>query len=148
MKSKWFVRNMFFGSLVAGAVALSGTAIAQEKKEERTETRNVIIKRMGKDGKPFLLEGKDFSEFRAKCNDANKAESDVSSGDGNKKFVTHVVVCGDKGESSAEVRGQLVKALEKARAELSERDAGDAQHRAQAVAALDREIARVKAQKD
>ncbi|HEX8535428.1 MAG TPA: hypothetical protein VF662_14795 [Allosphingosinicella sp.] len=146
MKSKGFTGGMFFASLVAGAVALGGTANAQEKKEERTE--NIIIKRYGKDSKPIVLDGKELSEFRSKCNDANKAESDVTSGDGNRKFVTRVVVCGDKGESSADVRGELVKALEKARAELSERDSGDAQHRAEAIAALDREIARVKAQKD
>jgi hypothetical protein len=135
------------GSLIAGALAFGGTAVAQDK-EERREVRNVIIKRMGKDGKPAVLEGREVSEFRAKCNAANKAESDVSSGDGNRKFVTRIVVCGDRGESSAQVRGELVKALEKARAELSDGDRGDARHRAEAVAALDREIARVKAQND
>ena len=135
------------GSLLAGAVVVAGPAIAQEK-EERSETRNIIIKRAGKDGKPLVLDGKELSEFRAKCNEANKAESEVSSGDKDHKFSTRIMVCGDKGESSAEVRGELVKALEKARAELSGRDGADGRHRAEAVAALDREIARVKAQKD
>jgi hypothetical protein len=136
------------GSLLAGAVVVAGPAIAQEKKEERSETRNIIIKRVGKDGKPLVLDGKELSEFRAKCNEANKAESEVRSGDKDHKFSTRIMVCGDKGESSAEVRGELVKALEKARAELSGRDGADGRHRAEAVAALDREIARVKAQKE
>lgn len=145
MKSNAGLVRLTIGSLVAGAVALGGPVMAQEKGERR-EVRNIIVKRDGRDGKPIVLDREEISEFRAKCNAANKAESDVTSGDGKRKFVTRIVVCGDKGESSAQVRGELVKALERARAELSERD--DGEHRAEAVAALDREIARVKAQKD
>lgn len=134
------------GILLAGGLAIGSPALAQEKEGARREFRNVIVKRDGKDGKPVVIEGRELSEFKAKCEKANKAESEVSSGSGDKKYFHKIVVCGDEGETPAEVRAELLKALEKARTELGSRDRIPAEHRADALAALEREIARVRAQ--
>lgn len=136
------------GSFIAAAIALGGPAIAQEKKDERREIRSIIVKRGDKDGKPLILDGKELSEFRARCNGLDHAESDVRSGDGDKKVVTRVVICRDKGQGSAALRDGLVEALESVRGELGDRERMSAEHRADAIAALEREIARLKAQKD
>lgn len=132
------------GVLLLGVVGAGSPGFAQER--ETREVRNVIIKRLDKDGRPLPADRRELTEIRAKCAAGNKAESDVSSGDGKNRFVTHIVVCGDKGATSAETREKLVKALEKAHAELKSEEELSAGHRAEALAALEREIARVKAQ--
>jgi beta-lactamase regulating signal transducer with metallopeptidase domain len=134
------------GALLVGGLGLSAPGVAQDKKDEVVE--NIIIKRMGKDGKdPVIINGERLSELRSRCEGGDKAESDVTSGDEKEKFRTRVVICSKDGKAStAETRERLVKALEKARAGLGEHDSLSAKGRAQASEALEREIARIRSQ--
>lgn len=134
------------GALLVGGLGLSAPGVAQDKKDEVVE--NIIIKRMGKDGKdPVIINGERLSELRSRCEGGAKAESDVTSGDEKEKFRTRVVICSKDGKAStAETRERLVKALEKARAGLGEHDSLSAKGRAQASEALEREIARIRSQ--
>lgn len=144
-------RAAILGALLMGAGGVSAPAFAQEK--DRTEAkekdgkviRNVIIKR-STDGKPVILDRKDLAEFTAKCDGAETVESDVSSGDDKNKFRTRIIICGDKGQQSAELNEKLVKALEKARKEMGSHEEMSAEARARAIEALEREIARLRAQ--
>jgi hypothetical protein len=136
------------GVLLVGGLGFGPPVSAHEKERDTREVRNVIIKRAGKDGKPIILEGRELSELREKCSGTERAESNVSSGDQKNKFVTRIVICGDKGETSAQTRAKLIEALERARADLGERDEMGAAHRAEAMAALEREIARIRSQSE
>ncbi len=139
------------GALLVGAAGSSVPAFAQEK--ERTEAkdkdgkviRNVIIRR-STDGKPVILEGRGLTELTEMCDGAEKVESDVSSGDDKNKFRTRVIICGDKGQQSAELNEKLVKALEKARNEMGDHEEMSSEARARAIEALEREISRLRAQ--
>ena len=140
------------GALLVGTGGFSAPGLAQEKAQAEEKEkggkviRNVIIRR-STDGKPVILEGRELAEFTAKCDGAEKVESDVSSGDDKNKFRTRIVICGDKGQQSAELNEKLVKALEKARKEMGDHEEMSTQARARAIEALEREIARLKSQK-
>ena len=131
-------------SIAASAALAAMTAIAPASAHEPERKSNIIIKRIGEDGKPIRLEHGRVAEMLAHCRGKEKAESDVTSGEGKEKFRTRVVICG-KGDS-AENRAKLAEALEKARAELSAHEGMSPERRAEAAAALDREIARLRAQ--
>ena len=137
------------GALLVGAAGFSAPLFAQEKEQAEEKggkvIRNVIVRRTS-DGKPVILEGRDLAEFTAKCNGAEKVESDVRSGDDKNKFRTRIVICGDKGQQSAELNQKLVAALEKARKEMGDHEQMSSTQRAQAIEALEREIARLRAQ--
>jgi hypothetical protein len=137
-------RASILGSLLVGGIGFAVPGFAQEKEGDTKVVRNVIVKRV-KDGKPIILEGRELAELSAKCDGANKVESDVSSGGDKNKFRTRVIICGDKGEPTAELNEKLVAALEKARKELGDHEMGSEQ-RAQAIEALEREIARLRSQ--
>jgi hypothetical protein len=140
------------GALLVGAAGFSAPAFAQEKEQAEAKEkdgkviRNVIVKRT-RDGKPIILDGRELAELKAKCEGAQKVESDVSSGDDKNKFRTRVVICGNKGEQSAELNEKLVAALEKARNEMGDHREMSSERRAQAIEALEREIARLRSQK-
>lgn len=126
-------------ALLVTGLGLSAPGFAQEQDKEG-KTPNVIVKRFDKDGK-------DLAELMAKCEPGNKEEADVGSGDGKEKFRTRVIICSDdKRVDSAERREKLAKALEKARARLSEHETLSEKGRAQAAEALEREIARLRSQ--
>ena len=131
------------GTLLVAGLGLSAPGFAQE----REKTQKIVIKRVDKDGKGVIIDGKSLDELKAKCASGNKEESDVTTGDEKNKFRTHVIICSEgKHVDSADRREKLAKALEKARSELSERDGLSEKGRLQAAEALDREIARLRAQ--
>lgn len=135
------------GVLLVAGLGLSAPGFAQEQEKEDKVIRDVIIKRVGKDGKGVIINGKSLDELKASCGSGHREEADVSSGDEKNKFRTHVIICGDgKHANSAEMREKLAKALEKARAGLSEHEALSEKGRSQAAEALEREIARLRSQ--
>lgn len=128
----------------AGLAAALGFAAPAAAGEERVK-KDVVIKRIGPDGKEMRVDGEHARAMLAQCRDGQKAESDVSSGDGKEKFRTRIVICSKDGAASPETRAKLVEALEKARSGLAGESGLSAERRAEAEAALDREIARLKA---
>jgi hypothetical protein len=139
------------GALLVGAAGFSAPAFAQQKeqaeeKEKDGKVMRTVIVRRTSDGKPIILEGRELAELGAKCDGAQKVESDVSTGDDKNKYRARVIICGDKGEQSAELNEKLVKALEKARKDMGDHEQMSAEARARAIEALEREIARLRAQ--
>ena len=131
------------GVTFLAGLGLSPPGFAQEQPREEKEVRNIIIKRMGKGEGDIVIDGKRLSELRANCDTGNKQEADVTSGEGKDKSRTRVILCSKDGRApSPELRERLVKALEKARSELGQSEHLSEKGRAQAVEALDREIAR------
>lgn len=130
--------------LFAGALGLSAPTYAQEEKVERKVVRDVIVKRIDKDGKERIVDGRELTELRARCEGGNKAESDVTTGDGDNKFRTRIVICGD-GKTDPELKERLLAALEKARTELGEHDKMSPEQRREAFDALEREMERIRA---
>ena len=136
-------------ALLVTALGLSAPGFAQEQEQQKDETavQEVIIKRVGKDGKDVIINGKTLDELRAKCASGNREESDVTSGDEKNKLRTRVIICSDdKHADSAERREKLAEALDKARARLSNHESLSEKGRAQAAEALEREIARLRSQ--
>ncbi len=130
--------------LLAG---LSAPAFAQEKPEdgEQREVHNVIIKRIGKDGDRIRIDGKEIGALVAKCTSEDRQEADVSSGEGKDKFRTRVIVCGgDRMADNGATREKLAEALDKARTRLREGDMLSEKGKAQAIEAIEREIARLR----
>lgn len=131
------------------AVLLLGSGLGSAAMAQETEQKsNIIIKRFGADGKPVRAEGDHAIAMRAmECAGNQKAESDVASGEGDQKFRTRVVICSKDGSpASAEQRAKLADALEKAKSQLGAHREMSAERLAEAAAALDREIARLRAQ--
>jgi len=126
-------------------IAMLGAAHDPAVKEER----HVIVKRIGKDGKTVtVIDGKDIEEIKAlahKC-EGQSAHSDVESGDDTGKMRTRVIICNkDGGVDTAALNGRVAEALEKARRELGDNEKLTEEQRQKAVAAIDREIARLRA---
>ena len=132
-------------ALFAAGLGMSAPTYAQEEAKEQKVVKKVVVKHVGKDGKEKVLEGRDLTELRAKCEGEKKAESDVSSGDDKNKVRTRVVICGGDA-SDPQTRERLIAALEKARTELGSDGEMGAEHRRQALEALDREIARIRSE--
>lgn len=140
--------NVIVGSAVFAIIALAGVGagsptwaqdeVATEKKVEE----HVIIRRVGKDGKADG-HSRHGALVRANCT-GEKAESDISVGEGSDKHRTRILICGT-GETSAELDRKLVEALEKARGHIGEHDKMSAERRAELLAKIDSEIARVRA---
>ncbi len=142
------VRDRTVGIAVAAALGLglAVPALAQERGAEEREHRNIMIKRLGTGERDIVIDGKRLSELRAKCESGNKEEADVRSGEGKDSFRTRVIICGDgKLSDSAELRRKVAHALERARAGLRHEELSD-DARARAIEALEREIARLRAQ--
>jgi beta-lactamase regulating signal transducer with metallopeptidase domain len=135
-------------ALLVSGLGLTAPGLAQEQVQQKDEIvrQEVIVKRVGKEGKGKIVDGKRLAELMAKCQSENKAESEVTSGDGADKFRTRVIICGDKQPNDAATREALAKALDKARAGLSEHQALSEKGRAEAAEALEREIARLRSQ--
>lgn len=131
--------------LFAAGLGLSAPTFAQEEQAKAPrETRDVIIKRMSKNGTDIIRNGKSLAEFQAECGAGEKAESDVSSGEGEHKFRTRVIICGE-GDTPGN-RQKLAAALDKARAELGSHERLTPQQRGQAAEALAREVARLRSE--
>lgn len=130
------------GAAIAGALlalSFSAPALAHDPGPKK----EIVIKRIGPDGKEVRVHPAEFSRLTMKC-DGDKAESDVTAGEGKEKFRTRVVVCTRDGKpGSLETRRKLAEALERARNDLGTRM--PAERRAEAIAALEREIARLRA---
>jgi len=143
--------NVVSKAIPAGVAALLlgslGTVAAAQDKPEDGEPRTiheVIIKRADRNGDRIRIDGKELSELTAKCASDDKQEADVRSGEGKEKFRTRIIICGDGKADSAANRAKLAEALEKARTRLGEEDALSEKGKAQAIEALDREIARLR----
>lgn len=139
------MRNVIVGSAVLGIILLAGAGTptwAQEEVKTETVEEHVVIKRVGKDGK-VAGHPRRIALAHAKCA-GEKAESDISVGEGRDKQRTRIVVCGN-GESSAELDRKLVEALEKARSHVGRHDEMSAERRAELLAKIESEIARVRA---
>ncbi len=130
-------------SLLAAGLGFSAPTYAQEEQaKERKMIKDVIIERIGKDGRKGILNGKSLAEFQAECGAGEKAESDVSSGDGEHRFRTRVIICGEG--DTPENRQKLAAALDKARAELGAHERLTPEQRARAAEALAREVERLR----
>jgi len=142
-------RTLKSASLAAGALLIAGlgaSAFAEDRPsgDDRVVHR-IIIKKSGKGGERIRINGKELSELRARCASGSKQEADVSSGEGEEKFRTRIIVCGDdKHAVSAVQREKLAGALERARSQLKDEDMLSAEGKAKAVEALEREIARLR----
>ena len=130
------------GVLLAGG--LGGTASAAE---EPQTVRDVIVKKVGKGGETIVLDRAGLAKLKEKCR-ANKAESDVVTGTDKNRHRTRVVVCSDKPVDMAALNDRLVIALEKARTELGGHEEMTDEQRAEAIAALEREIDRLRNKAD
>ena len=136
-------------ALMVTGLGLSAPGFAQEQEQQKDEIvrQEVIVKRVAKDGKGKIVDGKRLAELMAKCQSENKAESDVTSGDGTDKFRTRVIICGgDKHSNNPATREALAKALDEARGRLGEHEALSEKGKSQAIEALEREIARLRSQ--
>ena len=129
--------------LFAAGLGFSAPTYAQDERVvHRTEKREVIIKHIDKDGKASVVDSARLAELRAKCDSRNKAESDVTSGEGESKFRTRVIICGDG--DTAENRQKLAAALDRARSEMEANDHLSPEARAKALEALRREAERLR----
>lgn len=132
--------------LAIGAVIAAGfgpAAVAQSDDGERKVEKRVVVRTVNKDGRT-IVHRDGTNRVETSC-EGEKRESDISSGEGKDRRRTRIVICakGD-GASSAKLDQRMIDALEDARDKLAEADLDDAQ-RAEAMAAIDREIARFKA---
>jgi beta-lactamase regulating signal transducer with metallopeptidase domain len=133
------------GLLLTGGLGFSAPGFAQEEVKDPKASREIMIKRFGKDGKPVVMSREELADLRAKCGFDERSESNVTSGDGKEQHRTRVVICGDgKNADSPERREQLAKALERARGDIGDRSGLSEKARAQSLEALDREIARLR----
>jgi len=133
--------------LILSGLGLSAPGFAQEQDKEKTVVQDVIIKRVGKDGKGVTFNGKSLDELMAKCAAGRKEESDVTSGEGKEKFRTRVIICSDdKTVDTAENREKLAKALDQARDRIGQHEVLSEKGRSQAIEALEREVARLRSQ--
>jgi beta-lactamase regulating signal transducer with metallopeptidase domain len=131
------------GTLLLAGLGLSAPGFAQEKVEEK----KVMVKKIDKDGKVTVLEGKDFAHAVGNCPSANQATSDVTSGDEKQKHRTRIVICSKDGSTpTPEMREKLVAALETAMNETKGFTNMTPERRAQALEALQREMDRIRAQ--
>jgi bla regulator protein BlaR1 len=132
------------GILLVAGLGLSAPGFAQEQEK----TQKIVIKRVGKDGKDVIINGKRLADLladlEAKCGSKHKHESDVTSGDEKDKVRTRVIICGEG--DTPEARERLAKGLDKARSEFSARDGISEKGRLQASEALEREVARLRSQ--
>lgn len=140
------LNKFILGSLALAVVGLGTAATAQDKPKEGEQRtiHEVIVRKGDKDGDRVMIDGKRLSELTARCNSANKQEADVSSGEGKEKVRTRVIICGDGKADTAENRAKLAEALENARSRLTEGDSLSEKGKAQAIDALNREIARLR----
>lgn len=140
-------------ALMVTGLALSAPGLAQEQEQRKDETalqkdlREVITKRLGRDAKGMVVDGKRLAELMAKCQSDDKAESDVASGEGEGKSRTRVIICGgDKHTNNPATREALAKALDEARGRFGGHEAPSETGRSQAIEALEREITRLRSQ--
>ena len=130
--------------LVAGLIAagLAAPALAYD-----APSKHVVIKRIGPDGKPITLEGADAAQLLSDCRNQNRDGSNVTTGEGKDKRRVSVVICSKDGTANTpETRRKLADALERVRVELGSHEDMTPGSRAEAAAALDREIARLRGQ--
>ena len=106
-----------------------------------------VIERVVKDGTGKPVDGKRLAELLVKCQSEIKGDGDVTSGEGENKSRTRVIICGgDKHTNNAATREALATALDKARGRIGEHETLSEKGRAQATEALEREIARLRSQ--
>ena len=134
------------GAAVVGALLAGGLGGTARAADEPQTVRDVIVKRVGKNGETIVLDRAELAKLKEKC--AHKAESDVVSGTEKNKHRTRVVICSDKPVDMAALNDKLVVALEKARTELGTHEEMTAEQRAEAIAALEREIERLRNKAD
>jgi beta-lactamase regulating signal transducer with metallopeptidase domain len=129
------------GTLLLAGLGLSAPGFAQEKVEEK----KVLIKKIDKDGKVTVLEGKDFAHAVRNCPSANQVTSDVTSGDEKEKHRTRITICSKDGTApTPEMREKLVAALETAMNETKGLTNMTPERRSQALEALQREMDRIR----
>lgn len=132
-------------ALAAGIVLFAGPGYAQQEEKKEVVKKEIRIRQAGPDGRVVVRTDAERAELRAKCAaDKGSMESDVTVGDGDDKRVTRIMICG-KGAPTAEVRQKLLAALEEAKADLGSESELKPDRRADIVAALQKEIERVRA---
>lgn len=123
-------------------VAVAGAAAAHDP--GKTKVRTIVVHNDGEGGRNahVMVHG-------AKCEEAAfKSDVDVETpAEGGKKQRTRVLVCNSDADP-AKARAHVLEALTKARANIAEHESErlTTEHRAKALAALDREIARLRGQ--
>lgn len=134
------------GSLVLGiaAMGLGAPSLAQqdERKAEEVVERKVIVRHSGKGATAMAHHEPGFA--RAECTDGEKAESNIVVGEGEDRHRTHIVIC-TKGGGPAGANAKLAEALAKARTDVGRHGDMSAERKAELRAAIDAEIARVRA---
>lgn len=124
------------GMVVLTLAALPGPVLAHDG--EHVEKRVVKIIRHGDGNKEIVTA--DAHAMNAKCDGVEKKiDTDVATEKDGKTQRTRIVICGKDD-------GRTLAALEKARSELAGEDDLGEEHRTRALAALDAEISRLKAQ--
>jgi beta-lactamase regulating signal transducer with metallopeptidase domain len=145
------LRSLAGGLVVAGTfgvgLCLSAPTLAQDAKDEPKIERRVILKEVGKGGDLRARLPDDLREKLRNCPEAQKLESDISSGEGDKQQRTRIVICNKDGKApTPEMRERLMAALDRARTEFeSDKELTPAQ-RAKVVEALRREIEKMRAE--
>ena len=129
--------------ILAASVAMAGLAFAVPSAahpEHATKTEEVrTIKIIKTDGDKEIAINSDSDKFVADCGKGRKFESSSSSGDDKRKNVSKMVLCSDPGESDAD----WAKTLSKALADIEGNKDMPADAKAQIVADLKSEIAKI-----
>lgn len=124
-------------ALAIGGVATAGAAQDTVEKETKVFEKRIVIKKPG--GKDVLKRGqsREFHDLAMTC-PGEKFEVDSAGGSPDKKENVKFVLCTDKGES-------LLPALEKAAAEIEQRDEMSADRKAEILTKLRAKIAELRA---
>ena len=132
------------GLLVAG-LGLSAPGFAQEAGSNAAPTGKTIIRIVGKDGKETTLEAKELTRFAADCPDIVNVQERIAAGGAGKSEAPQVLICAKSGKApSPEMRERLSAALERANAQGGPLSNLTPERRAQARAAFQRELDRMR----
>ena len=129
--------------ILAASVAMTGLALAvpssAHPEGEKTTKEVREIKIIKTDGDKEVAINTDSDKFIADCGKGRKFESSSSTGDDKKKNVSKMVICSDPGESNE----AWAKTLGKALADIEGNKDMPADAKAQIVADLKSEIAKI-----